>query len=355
MRIIVIGANGQVGAEVTLMLANAPGIDVRPIVRSRSGSAFLRYHGVPVMHGNISDPEQSKRLLEGGDIIANFALALGTPAASLKQNEQIVTQMFEGSPESSTIVFFSTLAVLGLDGISSGRSRTMYSKLKLRNERQVQVLARKSRRRAYVLRLGHVAGVYQNINQMWRAEIEAGPVRLVEPERRSNVTFTETIADALCAIGEGRAGPPGLYDLVNQPQWSWRGIYTHEAERLGVRLVILPPRSPNETDRAATATVSLKGMMLAMISRLGLREKALKLASELPDTLNESLKAEHYVSRARAEIAELSQLPPIRNSAQLWPAINGNHLTGLRETMSLLVDKVFVTDRGGAMRWPADL
>jgi len=353
MRIIVVGANGQVGAEVTLLLANAPGIEVRPIVRSRSGSAFLRYHGVRVMHGSISDPAQSRRLLEGADVIADFALALGTPAASLEQNEQILAQIFEGSPQSSTIAFFSTLAVLGSDGTSGSGGRTMYSKLKLRNERQVQALARKWRRRAYVLRLGHVAGAYQFINQLWRSEIEAGPVRLIDPERHSNVTFTETIADALCAIGEGRAGPPGLYDLVNQPQWSWRDIYTHEAERLGAPLVIVSSR--DETDRKSTAAMSLKARILAIIDRLGLREKAQMLVAELPETFNESAKAEHNASRARAEIAKLTHLLPIRNSAQLWPAIAVNNLTGLRETKSLLAGKVFVTDREGTKRWPPDL
>ena len=88
MQIILIGANGQVGAEITLLLANSAGIKVRPIVRSRSGSAFLRFRGVPVMHGSVSDPAQSKRLQDGGDVIANFALALGTPALSMANNEQ---------------------------------------------------------------------------------------------------------------------------------------------------------------------------------------------------------------------------------------------------------------------------
>jgi hypothetical protein len=54
------------------------------------------------------------------------------------------------------------------------------------------------------------------------------------------------IAEALLAISQGRAGPPGRYDLVNEPQWTWRDVYCHEAAALGVPLKIT--ESPNGTE-----------------------------------------------------------------------------------------------------------
>ena len=254
-------------------------------------------------------------------------------------------------------MFFSTLAVHGLYDTGRRRQRTMYSKLKLRNEQQVLAIAKKSGRKAYVLRLGHVAGSYQNINKVWRAEIEAGPVRLANPDRHSNVTFTATIADALCAIGEGRAGPPGLYDLVNVPQWSWREIYRVRLTFWGFRFIEKIDSSEvaaaGEAHRTGIANLSTHA--LATINSLGLKELAAKMAAELPNMFNEFLIAEHRVSRARADISELARHPTMKNPAQLWPAIITKNLTGLRETRKLFVDGVFAVERSGGWRWPADL
>ena len=92
MRIVILGGNGQVAAEVALMLANIRGIDVRPVARSKGGSAFLRFHGVSVIHGSITDLRQARLIQEGADVIANFALASGTPAAAFALNEKIIRQ-----------------------------------------------------------------------------------------------------------------------------------------------------------------------------------------------------------------------------------------------------------------------
>ena len=353
MRIVIIGANGQVGAEVTLLLASVPAIELRPVARSRLGSAFLRFQGVPVLHGSISDPVQAPRLLEGADVVANFALALGTPWASVKENEAIIAQTFEASPATATVVFFSTLAVLGLSDPGQRRQSTMYTKLKLSNERQVLEAAKKHGRRAYVLRLGHVAGTYQSINQLFRSEIESGSVALIEPAKASNVTFTEAIAEALQAIAQGRVGDPGLYDLVNTPQWTWQEVYAYEAQRLGrtldvSRAIGSPPRP--------RASRSLKSLGLRAVTHFGLKEKALQLAAELPGSFNDALKAEHFVSRVRSEISALVEpARPSQNSAQLWPGVDVNNLPGLGETRTLLETKAFDINVPGRQPWPNDL
>src|SRR5260370_31003808 len=133
MRIVIVGSNGQVAAEVALLLASRPEVELRPLVRWRSGSAFLRHHGVPVQHGSITDPEFGANALAGADLIANFALAGGTPAGALKENQEIIRATFAYSAPTATNVFFSTLAVHGSFHENGRRHRSADGDLKLRN------------------------------------------------------------------------------------------------------------------------------------------------------------------------------------------------------------------------------
>ena len=352
MRIVILGGNGQVAAEVALMLANIRGIDVCPVARSKGGSAFLRFHGVSVIHGSITDPKQARLIQEGADVIANFALASGTPAAAFALNQEIIRQSFESSPKSAKIVFFSTLSVHGQYDAPGQHRQTFYGTMKRRNEKQVLALAKRLNRRAYILRLGHVAGVYQNITQLIRQEVLSPPILMIDRDRHSNVTHTVTIADALCAIGNNKVSPPGVYDLVNIPQWSWRQVFAHEADLLGVPLEIedLDPGSLVDGSRLS----KFKQCAMQLIKSVRIKDQVMRFASRLPRTLNESLKAEYYVSRARSEIEELKPITRRPNPAMFWPAITTTDLAGLRKTHDLFATNAFPLDTDSRQRWPPD-
>jgi nucleoside-diphosphate-sugar epimerase len=351
MRIVIVGSNGQVAAEVALLLASRPEVELRPLVRSRGGSAFLRHQGVSVQHGSITDPEFGADALAGADLVANFALAGGTPADALKENQEIIRATFAYSAPTATNVFFSTLAVHGSFDEKGRRHRSVYGDLKLRNERLVSRLAKASRRKAYILRLGHVAGAYQGMTALCREEITSPPVVLPDPERLSNVTHTVTIADALIAIGTGRVSEPGRYDLVNVPQWTWRQVYEKEAVEL--------ERVARFHEPAAQATTPLrvrsKELAFGAIHSLGLRNSLTRVLAILPSSSNDALRAEYLVGRARSEIAALLQTYSIRNPAVLWPAINVRPLGGLTRTDALFTTNAFRVIRNAVTRWPADL
>src|SRR5262249_62355175 len=88
-RIAVLGANGQVGAELCLLLARIPGVDVVPICRNRSGSAFLRWKGIHCRHGRAAVAEDARSLFADCDVIVNSALASGTPVEMRRTEDAI--------------------------------------------------------------------------------------------------------------------------------------------------------------------------------------------------------------------------------------------------------------------------
>ena len=74
-RVAILGANGQVGIEVSLRLRAVEGIEVVPIARNVSGSAFLRSNGMECRHGRISDFAVARSLIGDCDVVVNLALS----------------------------------------------------------------------------------------------------------------------------------------------------------------------------------------------------------------------------------------------------------------------------------------
>jgi nucleoside-diphosphate-sugar epimerase len=336
-RVAVLGANGQVGAELCLLLAGVPGIDLVPISRNRSGSAFLRWHGIRCRHGRVAVAAEAQGLLADCDVVVNSALASGTPAQMRQIEDAIVHNAFAFSRPSALIIHFSTQSVYG-DPTAGKliRWRSLYGRAKLATEARVRGEARRFRKAAFILRLGHVCGALQQISSDIRREISEDRVVLPEHDRPSNTVYTATIVEAVLAAIQGRVPLGRRYDLMNVPQWTWRAVYEYEARATGheLRPTLVP---------APTALPSLPIRVMRGVARLAADAAAGPFArqlvatglSRLPPKLSERGQAWWYRKRARNEIASLS---PFRAPADhlLWEA-NGSHfIDALSPTAELL-------------------
>ena len=83
--IAVVGANGQVGTEVCLCLAQMKEVRLIPIVRTKLSAAFLEQCGLECQVGSMQDVEEAKRLLRTARsrsrLLAPARLARGDSAA----------------------------------------------------------------------------------------------------------------------------------------------------------------------------------------------------------------------------------------------------------------------------------
>jgi nucleoside-diphosphate-sugar epimerase len=349
-RVAVIGANGQVASEVTLLLKQL-GQDVVPVVRGRMGASFLRYMGVAVRIGSLAEEAQGASLLRDADIVANFALAGGTGKEMRQANDALIRNSFRHSPAHACLLFFSTLAVN--DGFNADASkRGAYGREKLRNERLFARLAREGNRRALVLRLGHVCGEHQSISAAMRELIALKPVRLPDPERHANCISTAGIADVIIGLAEGRVEASGRYDLVNDPSWSWRQVLAHEARRIGYPLSIaVEPdslRSPRPLKRLAA------GLVRSAFASPAIKSRADRLLPLLPRSAGEAVKTRYFRQRAAEEIARLAE-PDVLEAAQ-YPGWEAQVPPGLTPTATLLEDPRYIAPvRPIASSWPVDI
>jgi nucleoside-diphosphate-sugar epimerase len=354
-KVAVLGANGQVGAELCLLLSRRPEVETVPICRNRTGSAFLRYCGIACRHGHPADPHDAPRLLGDCDAVVNSALASGTPRQIRCIENKLIHNAVAFSKPGATIIHFSTQSVYG--DPRAGRLirwQDPYGSAKLASERLVRREARRTGKPAFLLRLGHVCGEFQNISQDIRRSLLDRMVVLTQLDVISNTVYTATIVDAILTILAGKE-ISGTYDLMNQPQWTWRQVYEQEARLCrgrfeAVTAEVQARRSLPAQLRQVIVRAAGEVATAPVTRRLG----AMVLAY-LPEPLSARAQAWWHCKRARAEISSLrrSAIPPEHLS---FVANGHSFLRSLSPTAELLAENPYrelaSTGRG---RWPADL
>ncbi len=354
-KIAILGANGQVGAELCLLLSQDPSIDLVPVCRNRTGSAFLRWMGVRCRHGRPAVEEEAPFLFGDCDFIINSALASGSPADMRRAEDAIVRNAFRCSPPHAKVIHFSTQSVYG-DARRGQlvRWRSLYGRAKLATERCVRSEAGRSGKAAYILRLGHVGGTLQDISNNIRREINEERVVLPEVDSPSNVVYTAAIVDAILTIVRGGA-PPGCYDLMNVPQWTWREVYEFEAAAVGSQLraavVRVPRRISGSRRLVAVAARTVSDFAVTPL----VRQLVATSLARLPTDLSARAHAWWHCKRARTELAALGQShTPAEHLT--WVA-NGTHfLPGLQRTTDGLAQiRTPVLSRHHGLSWPEDL
>jgi hypothetical protein len=331
-------------------------VDLVPVCRNPTGSAFLRYSGIACRHGRPADPREAPRLLGDCDVVVNCALGTGTPAEIRSFDRQLIRNMFEHSAPNAVIIHFSTLMIYGDPRPDKFfRLRNAYGRAKYAAESRVQAAARRSGKPAYILRLGHVCGPLQNISDKIRKEISRGEVVLPGEDVASNTVYTVTILDSLRSIIAGRERP-GRYDLTNRPQWTWREVYDYESKSTSQAF------SPTIATGAAPGS-STSGMLARWARRIiggcvalpEVRRNLEKLLTIAPSAINDRAQAAWLAMRARAEIAALNGAPKPADELS-WIRLDRRSLINLKQTKLLLEDSPY--EHIGSevtRRWPQDL
>lgn len=353
-RIAVLGANGQVGAELCLLLSQQRDIEVVPICRNKLGSAYLRYRGLSCRHGQPADPVSAKALFGDCDVIANLALvaSLNDPHGASATNAELIKNVAMHAAPHAKHIYFSTMSVYGDKRQNEGFAfRNSYAQGKWRTEKLVKSWTRRVNGRAFIFRLGHVCGDLQGITQQIRKALRSGqPIAVTDPERASNTVYVATIVDAILQVVADRI-PTGTYDLMNVPQWTWREVFVYESRGLGRAPIFRVVGDPARAGIAG-AVGQLAGVLAGMPR---VRKVLGRLAPFIPNELYRSIRAWYSTRAARTDIQRLQrQAGPL--DAMLMAPVGSRFSSALGKTELLLSNPDYQWRPNPQVGiWPADV
>jgi nucleoside-diphosphate-sugar epimerase len=305
-KIGVLGANGQVGAEVSLLLSMFDDATIIPISRSELGASFLRHCGLECRIGSVDGGDTSSQLLADCDVVADFSLPRGLGKQVWRTTKRIIQGAIRHAPSGAPYVYMSSTMAFGMPGSSTRYrnyllSRTQYSAYKRRAERYARLCGLTYGRPVHIFRLGQVHGEIQGVSRQWRRVSSSEPVFLERKgQSPSDTVFCSTIALALVNVARG-LDPPGQYTLLQSPEWTWAELYRFFAAQSGhVDLRGLGgTAAPARGIRAVLRRIVSLGLLA-----LAPWKEILIAHTRLPAELEYRLKIRYLASKAAGEIAE---------------------------------------------------
>jgi len=272
VKILILGGNSQVGAEVALYLKTRAGIDLTCAVRSEYSSALFRVAGIKYKVIDYKNSELLKETMGTSDVVVEFAY----PAGQLVEIQNTIrgnfTAVFRAMAPGSKFVNMSSIMAFGMPGNSSVLKdyflpRTSYGLIKRKSERIASDLGKQFGISVYNFRLGQVHGLLQSVSQEFINNLAGNEFSTNGTAASiSNTVFASSVGEAVlgCAFGEIK---PDLYTVVSSPQWSLEELFDYYRSRY--QLTGRPRYSAGETRNPSLYSVLLQH---AKVKFLSLRE-----------------------------------------------------------------------------------
>jgi nucleoside-diphosphate-sugar epimerase len=239
IKVAVVGAGGQLGSNLLFRFNRHPNIHAWGICRNELTAAALRMHGFEVRCGSIADHATTPALLDDSQVIVYCAAAGGMPAHARAGNERVIDGLLRATGQ-RRIIFFSSVAVYGScidvtrNTFENPRPDWVSGIEKLHLERYFMRSLRRSQHAGVVVRVGHVYGAGQ-----W---LSRAVLSMLSDDKR-NLPFDGHLASNAVHVNNVAAGieqlawhwlKPGVYNLFDQPDSTWRAIFDWHSRTLGL-------------------------------------------------------------------------------------------------------------------------
>ncbi len=232
-KVAVLGANGQVGTEVSLLLKNWGGIEVSAFCRSQLSSVVLRRLGIKCCQFDPASA-QSRAELGQANLIIDFTLPSGTYREITREYKRIYQGVLACLPKEVVYISASSQMAFGFGGTTKRIkrywvSRTVYGATKRYAERCLKRFATAKGNPLYIFRLAQVHGLIQSCSLSMR-EIALNHPSINVIAGPSHTVFCFSIAEAIVNILHEKE-LPGTYTLESTPPWTWQEVLSFLAGR----------------------------------------------------------------------------------------------------------------------------
>jgi dTDP-4-dehydrorhamnose reductase len=340
----IIGANGQVGTEVCLILRETPGIEPVPICRNEIGATFLRRCGFNVRVGQVDTEAKARTVLEGLDLIADFSLPAGATSYVRAQMRTTIGNIIQFAPSGIPFVYLSSILAFGNPDfhheLKSYRfSLNAYGSTKRYAEELAQKLSAEHQRPAFLYRVGVVHGEFQAATRQALKDLQlTSHLPAYVPDCDSYTVFTSSIAEALVSALQKR-DIPGLYTLVSNPAWSWAELHQYFCQRTGIHQEIILMQSQPRTQQGLSS--KLRQFVFGALRTQ--KEIVNGYVAALMPKIEQNMRATYHMRNAAAEIQagiRASRYMPYFDNFSVYP---GKRLAGIsdsRVTQQATLEKI---------------
>lgn len=334
MNLAIIGANGNVGTELSLLLHKEKNVRVYPIVRNILGKAFLHAVGLPCRVADIAAESDAQTSLS--DIDVAILAAYVWPDFSLsathnkRLNKQLILNAVRFTKPGATLIYFSSLRAFSRSiDPETPFIKPLYDYEKKSLEHFFYRICRRFKKKGYVFRLGHVFGKHQPLTRKIKELVGNKNIIALQtsPRTVANVLHTVTLTEAILLAASAQF-PEKTYTLVNQPQWTWEDVFRHYAHS---SLEILWKEKNTRSQKSR--------FFVSFFSRF-LQKHYARLRFLLPESLDRRIQDTYRIQKMRGEIAQLAaDKKPVFLEAFRYKPAPGPFLPGLKDTKELLKRK----------------
>ena len=296
MKIGLVSSNGVNSADAMLEielgeLLRKNGQEIIPIIQSEIGSSGIISKGFSYKIADLSRKEDAKNILSEFDVIiltkeASPKPPHGNPRKSHVLNKSVIDNIIEYTRSDARIVYLSSISVLG-EKLAEKYKQDILSKEKKFVENRLRIKSFLGRKRAYILRIGHVMGAGQQQTKELIKKLENGGNIYVDADGNleSNTIHISVLVKIIIMCQNGEINP-GKYTVVNTPQWTWKNVIEYYA----------PDNSEIYFYGKKDAKMkSVRSMVLSILWRIAEKQKQrlVPLLTYLPEDVNNKILNKH--------------------------------------------------------------
>lgn len=316
----ILGASGVVGYRLALWLQREGSHQVFPIVRNSMALSSLAVDFADVVMTGESDARRDF------DVLINCARVTREPKLDITLNAAIARQTLE-QYRARLHVQLSSVAIYGtpLDGTRSTFDRPTPTSIYGFSKRRVEAVCRSDRKPGTdlaVLRVGHVIGHGTN----WSATIfdQCLNPAFALPfagQRDSNVVTVGQIGRSILAMIDGSVTVNGfsVYNLVSEPQLSWREVFDMHSTPLGIEPVASMSEPESSRIRRELCDHGHRNHSLAIAKAV--------LAALRPAGRRSLTASPGFMESAHLLLAR-SPVPLFEPASRIWGAVKGRRAAG---------------------------
>ena len=236
-KIIIFGATGQIGKELSLMFLDSENINVISHSRTKVAGSFFKNKKIKYIVGNLLDKNIREQIYEA-DLIIDFAAPYdGTLIENKKFYKDRLDILMKNMKMNSQFIFASSMNAFGIDSKRKKLknylfSSSIYASNKRYAEKYVKKLGLKFSIDTFILRLSEVHGDYQRASQNIKKLIYNKYLFEI-PKTPAWITFVVLIKEVILNI-LNKKEKPGTYTVVCDDIY-WNDLLEYFGKKLNIK------------------------------------------------------------------------------------------------------------------------